>query len=71
MEKNNTQPAVDIIADTEQQGKVVQTYREVKIRNTIYRVTSIYRGKFELGPALEDLTVRKVLQAIEAGEKMI
>jgi len=38
-------------------------YQEVKIGNTLYRVTSVYLGKIDLGQALEDLTVRKILQS--------
>ena len=40
----------------------VTTYHEKKIGNTLYRITSIYKGEIELGKALEDLTVRKILQ---------
>ena len=39
----------------------VTTYREKKIGNTLYRVTSIYKGTIDLRKALEDLTVRKIL----------
>jgi len=42
--------------------KQVTTYHERKIGRTIYRVTSIYKGDIELSKALEDLTVRKILQ---------
>ena len=49
-------------------SKVVTTYHEEKIRGTLYRVTSVYLGKFELGKALEDLTIRKVLSKINSGE---
>lgn len=40
----------------------VTTYHEKKIGNTLYRVTSVYKGEIELGKALEDLTVRRILQ---------
>ena len=43
--------------------KPVTTYHEKKIGRTLYRVTSIYKGEFELGKALEDLTIRKILRA--------
>ena len=43
------------------QNKPVTTYHEKKIGNTLYRVTSVYEGKIELGRALEDLTVKKIL----------
>jgi len=39
----------------------VTTYHEKRINGTIYRVTSVYKGEIELGKALEDLTVRKIL----------
>ena len=44
------------------QRRPITTYHEKKIGNTLYRVTSVYKGEFELGKALEDLTVRKILQ---------
>jgi hypothetical protein len=43
--------------------KPVTTYHEKKIGRTLYRVTSVYKGEFELGKALEDLTIRKILRA--------
>ena len=39
------------------------SYHEVKLGRTLYRVTSIYKGEIELGKALEELTVKKVLRA--------
>ena len=44
------------------QREPISTYHEKKIGNKIYRVTSTYKGEFELAKALEDLTVRKILQ---------
>jgi len=43
-------------------AKPVTVYYERKIGNTLYRVTNVYKGEIELGKALEDLTVRKILQ---------
>jgi hypothetical protein len=40
----------------------VTTYHEKKIGSTLYRVTSVYKGEIDLGKALEDLTVRKILR---------
>ena len=40
----------------------VVKYREERIGGVLYRVTSVYKGEFELGKALEDLTVRKILR---------
>jgi hypothetical protein len=37
------------------------TYQEKKINGTLYRITSVHKGEIELGRALEDLTVRKIL----------
>jgi len=50
---------------------VITTYNEKKIGKTLYRVTNVYKGEIELKKALEDLTVRKILQAHsgEAGER--
>ena len=42
--------------------RVTTTYHEQKIGNTLYRVTGVFKGEFELGKALEDLTVRKILR---------
>ena len=41
--------------------KPVTTYHEKKIGNTLYRVTSEYKGEIDLGRALENLTVKKIL----------
>jgi len=40
----------------------ITTYHEKKIGNNLYRITNVYLGKIELSKALEDLTVRKILQ---------
>lgn len=50
------------IAD-EKKREPVTTYHEKKIGNTLYRVTSVYKGEIELGKALEDLTVKKILRS--------
>ena len=42
---------------------MVTTYHEKQIGKTLYRVTSVYKGEFELKKALEDLIVRKILHA--------
>ena len=41
-----------------------EVYSEHKIGRTLYRVTSIFKGEVELVKALEDLTVKKVLQTV-------
>ena len=42
--------------------KPVTTYHEKMIKGTLYRVTSVYQGKVELGKALEEFTIRKILE---------
>ena len=42
--------------------KPVTAYHEETIKGTLYRVTSVYTGKIDLAKALEELTVRKILQ---------
>ena len=44
-------------------------YREVKIGNTLYRVTSVFVGEKDLVKTLEDLAVRKAMLDIRAGLK--
>ena len=43
--------------------KPVTTYHEKKIGKTLYRVTSVHKGEIELGKALEDLAIRKILRS--------
>ena len=40
----------------------IVTYHEKKIGNTLYRVTSIYKGEIDFAKAIEDLTIRKILR---------
>ena len=40
----------------------VTTYHEKRIGNTLYRVTSIYKGEVDFAKAIEDLTIRKILR---------
>ena len=47
---------------TQSKTRPITTYHEETLKGTLYRVTSVYQGKIELGKALEDLTVRKILQ---------
>ena len=42
--------------------KPVKTYHEETLKGTLYRITSVYLGKVELGKALEGYTVQKILQ---------
>ena len=37
------------------------SYREIKIGNTLYRVTSVFTGEKDLGKTLEELAVRRAM----------
>jgi len=39
-----------------------KTYHELKVGQTLYRVTSTYNGKIELNKALEDLAIKRAIQ---------
>ena len=41
--------------------QVTTTYKEMQIGNTLYRVTSVFSGEKDLGKALEDLAVRRIM----------
>jgi len=44
------------------QTTVPQTsYREVRIGNTLYRVTSVFTGEKDLGKTLEQLAIRQAM----------
>lgn len=45
------------------------SYREVKKGKTLYCVTSVFTGEKELGPTLEKLAARKVLEEMDARTK--
>ena len=40
-------------------AKVTTSYKEVRIGNTIYRVTSVFTGEKDLGKSLEQLAIRR------------
>ncbi len=44
----------------------VTTYKEVKIGNTIYRVTSVFTGEKDLGKTLEQLAIRRAMAELTA-----
>ena len=46
-----------------------ESYREVKIGRTLYRVTSVFKGEKELGPTLEKLAVQHVLDEMDGRAK--
>ena len=41
--------------------KTTTSYKEVRIGNTIYRVTSVFTGEKDLGKTLEELAVRHAM----------
>lgn len=43
------------------QGIQQTSYREIKIGNTIYRVTSVFTGEKDLKETLEQLAVRRAM----------
>ena len=45
----------------EKQVKPSTSYKEIRIGNTLYRVTSVFSGEKDLGKTLEDLAVRRAL----------
>lgn len=40
------------------------TYKEVRIGNTLYRVTSVFTGEKDLGKTLEQLAIRRAMAEI-------
>lgn len=41
------------------------SYKEVRIGNTLYRVTSVFTGEKDLGKTLEQLAVRRAMSELE------
>jgi len=48
--------------DMKDKIKVTTSYKEVRIGNTIYRVTSVFSGEKDLGKSLEQLAVRRAME---------
>lgn len=44
--------------------KVTTSYKEVRIGNTIYRVTSVFTGEKDLGTSLEQLAIRRAMEEL-------
>ena len=55
--------------DSIQNSGFPTAYREVKIKNTLYCVTSVFRGEKELGPTLEKLAAQHVLDEMDGRAK--
>jgi hypothetical protein len=45
-------------------AKVTTSYKEVRIGNTIYRVTSVFTGEKDLGKSLEQLAIRRAMSEL-------
>ena len=56
----------NVIPITRQKEEYPSSYREVKIGNTVYCVTSIFLGEKDIGKTLESLAVQHVLQEMRA-----
>ena len=44
--------------------KTTTSYKEIKIGNTLYRVTSVFTGEKDLGKTLEQLAVRRAMSEL-------
>lgn len=44
--------------------KPTTSYKEIKIGNTLYRVTSVFTGEKDLGKTLEQLAVRRAMSEL-------
>ena len=49
-----------------EQNKPATSYKEVRIGNTIYRVTSVFNGEKDLGKTLEQLAIRRAMDELAA-----
>ena len=45
-------------------SKVTTSYKEVRIGNTLYRVTSVFSGEKDLSKTLEELAVRRAMSEL-------
>lgn len=45
----------------ENQAAQTTSYKEIRIGNTIYRVTSVFTGEKDLGKTLEQLALRRAM----------
>lgn len=50
----------------ETQAAQTTSYKEIKIGNTIYRVTSVFSGEKDLGKTLEQLIIRRAMAETES-----
>ncbi len=46
--------------------KPTTSYKEVRIGNTLYRVTSVFTGEKDLGKTLEQLVLRRAMAELAA-----
>ena len=49
-------------SEKDKKDNLITMYHEKIIGKTLYRVTSIYLGKYEINKILEDLIVKRVLR---------
>lgn len=59
----------EAVKDRTRDGVYPTSYREVLIGRTLYCVTSVFTGEKELGPTLEKLAARRVLDEMDAAAK--
>lgn len=48
----------------EHKTEATTSYKEVRIGNTIYRVTSVFTGEKDLGKTLEHLAIRRAMNEL-------
>jgi hypothetical protein len=65
---HNCDFAVPIQSEAKMNEKVerkpTSSYKEVRIGNTIYRVTSVFTGEKDLGKTLEQLAIRRAMEEL-------
>ncbi len=44
-----------------EKSRQTSSYKEIKIGNTLYRVTSVFTGEKDLGKTLEQLVIRRAM----------
>jgi len=44
----------------------IETYEEIQIGKTLYRITNVFTGEINIKKTLEELTVKRILQSGEA-----
>ncbi len=52
-----------------EKSRQTSSYKEMKIGNTLYRVTSIFTGEKDLGETLEPLAIRQAMAELTSQAK--